>query len=88
VVTEIETVDGEYCFSLRAGGQDFVLFGFSTKAEADVARTALRQIVQHASVVLPIAPDAPAVADAPKPADDSDTIELETKLEATSPFSK
>lgn len=95
-ITEVETVDGDYCFSLRdAGGQDFVLFGFSTEAEANIARDALRQIVQHASVVLPIAqspPPAPdedaAPAEEPDGGDGSDSASLDGTPEATSPFSK
>lgn len=94
VVTEIETVDGDYCFTLRDDGQDFVLFGFPTEAEANVARDAIRQIVQHASVILPIAPSSPAPADAavstddPDGADQPDSVDRDGKLEATSPFSR
>ena len=94
-VTEIETVDGDFCFTLRdSGGQDLLLFGFATEAEANIARNAIRQIVQHATVVLPIAQNPPAPGEGAAPAeeaddgDDSDSVRPDETPEATSPFSK
>ncbi len=40
-VTEIETVDEEYCLSLRGTDCDFMLFAFPTEAEAAIARKSL-----------------------------------------------
>ncbi len=54
-VTEIETIDGQYCFCLRAYGRDLVLFAFRTEAEARIASDALRQIAQHSVAILPAA---------------------------------
>ena len=53
VVTEIETVDDQYCFCLRHAGRDLVLFAFRTEQEARIASDALRQIAQHAVAILP-----------------------------------
>jgi hypothetical protein len=89
-VTEIETVDGEYCLSLRgADGRDFVLFAFPTEAEAGIARKALRQIVEHASVVLPVTKEDRAQSTpAPDESEKSDSGERRGhEFGATSPFS-
>jgi len=53
VVTEIETVDGQYCFCLRNGERDLVLFVFRTEKEAQIASDALCQIAEHAVDILP-----------------------------------
>jgi hypothetical protein len=90
-VSEIETVDNEYCFSLRdPGGQDFVLFGFATEAEAEIARKAIGQIVQRASVIVPIAPGPPAAADKPGDSEDGGEApeDANENTAPTSPFSK
>ena len=55
IVTEIETVDDQYCFCLRHAGRDIVLFAFPTEKEARIASDALRQIAQHAVAILPAA---------------------------------
>ena len=55
IVTDIETVDDQYCFCLRLGEKDRVLFAFRTEKEALIAADALRQIEQHAVDILPAA---------------------------------
>lgn len=55
IVSDVETIDDQYCFSLHHAGRDFVLFVFRTEHEARIARDALRQIAQHAVAILPAA---------------------------------
>ena len=57
-VTDIETIDDQYCFCLRCGSRDIALFVFRTEEEARLASDALQQIAQHAVEILP-----PAEAD-------------------------
>ncbi|HTT84659.1 MAG TPA: hypothetical protein VMF67_14365 [Rhizomicrobium sp.] len=53
IVTDIETIDGQYCFCLREGRRDLALFVFRTEREAKIASDALRQIGEHAVAILP-----------------------------------
>jgi hypothetical protein len=55
VVTDIETVDGQYCFCLRVAGRELVLFVFQTEKEAQIASDALCQIAERAVDILPAA---------------------------------
>jgi hypothetical protein len=67
IVTEIETVDDQYCFCLRHAGRDIVLFAFRTEKEAQIASDALRQIAQHAVAILPAADAERDASTAPEP---------------------
>ena len=94
-VTDIELVDGEYCFCLRYGNEDLVLFAFRTEKEAQIAADALSQIAEHAVAILPA-----AKADHSQESSETEATEPEqeparaiaaadtddTRREATSPF--
>ena len=86
IVTEIETVDGDYCFCLRHAGRDLVLFAFRTEAEARIASDALRQIARHAVAIVPAAegnPNQPAAE--VKTLDEEDEAQSDAAAETASP---